>query len=573
MKKEIIEHLSDVLTHDDVYQAKRELKHLFDEFQKSKTEAVEKQRAEFDKELEGLSDEEKAEKHFEIQEDPLDEEFDRLHREVRFTLKEREEALKEKLKTIYENKLSIINKLEKLVHEENIAKAFASFNELKEEWKNAGHASRNQEKELQDKHSAIVKEFYYNMNIYKELKAYDFEKNYKIRKKIIQQTEALLPIKSIREKQDKYHALREKWYDAGPVSKEQYEELHDAWKVIDDKLHDELGEYYERLHEEQEENLKKKKELVERIKKVDVALLNTHAKWQKKTKEVLDIQAEWKTIGFARRKENETIWKAFRAVCDQFFSAKQSFYDELKKEQNKNKDAKMKLVEEAEALKDNEDWNETSNKLIKLQKEWKKIPPAHHRDEKVLWNRFRGACNAFFDHKKSHFSRVEEGHADNLKLKEALIEELDGLEMTGNKKDDLKTLKSFSERWNEIGHVPFKDKDKVIKKYQKVLDKHYKHIKLNDDEKVEILFQNKIDQFKGSNDPENALYNEKVFLKDKINRLNSDLIQYQNNMGFINSDNSSLLKGLEKNLAEAQSEIDLLKKKVTLINKALKEIE
>lgn len=573
MKNEIISNLSEILEHEDIYQAKRELKHLFDEFEKSKAEAIEEQKKIFDKELEDLSEEEKAEKHFEVQADPLDEEFERLHREIRFTLKEREEALKEKLNSIYENKIAIIKKLEELVHEENIAKAFASFNELKEEWKNAGKASRNQEKDLHDKHSAIVKEFYYNMNIYKELKAYDFEKNYKIRKKIIEQTEALLPLKSIKEKQEKYHSLKEKWYDAGPVSKEQYEELHDAWKVIDDKLHDELGEYYERLHEEQEENLKQKKELVEKIKKIDLEFLNSHAKWQKKTKEVLDIQAAWKKIGFARRKENEAIWKAFRAECDLFFSTKQAFYDELKIEQNKNKEAKLKLVEEAEQFKDSEDWNDASDKLIKLQKEWKKIPPAHHRDEKVLWNRFRGACNAFFDHKKAHFSHMEEGHVDNLKLKEAVIEELNSLELTGVKKDDLKTLKSFSTRWNEIGHVPFKDKDKVIKKYQQALDKHYKDIKLNEDEKIEILFQNKIDQFKGSNDPENALYSEKVFLKDKINRLNSDLIQYENNMGFINSENSSLLKGLEKNLNESQKEIDQLKKKVALINKALKEIQ
>jgi hypothetical protein len=573
MKKEIISHLEDVLKHDDVYQAKRELKHLFDEFKKSKELDVEKQKEAFDNELEALSDEEKSEKHFSPVEDPLDEEFEKLHREIRFALKEKEELLKEKIKEVVRKKEDIILRLEGLVHEENIAKAFASFNELKEEWKNAGQASRGQEKELHDKHSAIVKEFYYNMNIYKELKAYDFEKNYKIRKKIIAQTEALLKLESIKDKQDKYHALREKWYDAGPVSKEQYEELHDAWKIIDDKLHDELGEYYDKLHEEQEKNLIKKKELVENIKAIDTTLLTTHAKWQKKTKEVLDIQSAWKTIGFARRKENENVWKSFRAECDHFFASKQVFYDSLKIEQNKNKEAKTALVLKAEKLMASENWNEASVELIKLQKDWKKIPPAHHRDEKVLWNRFRSACNAFFDHKKDHFSHVDEEHEENLKLKEAIIEELLAIEISGDKKEDIELLKSFSKKWNEIGHVPFKEKDKIIKKYKQALDKHYKKIKLDEDEKVEILFQNKIDQFKGSNDPENAIYNEKVFLKDKINRLNSDLIQYQNNMGFINSDNSSLLKGLEKNLSNAQKEIDLLKKKVSLLNKALKEFQ
>lgn len=573
MKKDIISQLPEVLNHEDVYQAKRELKHLFDEFKKSQEQYLEDQRKVFDKELEALSDEEKAEKHFSPDEDPLDAEFEKLHREIRFTLKEKEELLKEQLKAVYSKKEEIISRLEGLVHEENIAKAFTSFNELKEEWKNAGKASRVQERELHDKHSAIVKEFYYNMNIYKELKAYDFDKNFKIRKRIIEQAEALLSIESIKEKQDKYHALREKWYDAGPVSKEQYEELHDAWKIIDDKLHDELGEYYDKLHEEQELNLSKKKELVEKIKRIDLQFLNTHAKWQKKTKEVLDIQKEWKKIGFARRKENESIWKAFRSECDRFFNTKQVFYDSLKKEQNKNKEAKAALVAKAESLKDSENWNEASEELIKLQKDWKKIAPAHHRDEKILWNKFREACNQFFDHKKEHFSHIDEEYVENLKRKEEIIEELLALEMSGEKKEDINILKAFTKRWNELGHVPFKEKDKIIKKYQKALDKLYAKVKLNEDEKVEILFQNKIDQFKRSNNPENALYNEKMFLKDHINRLNSDLIQYQNNMGFINSSNSGLLKGLEKNLNKAQKEIDLLKKKVSLINKALKELE
>lgn len=573
MKKEIISHLSDLLTQEDVYQAKRELKHLLEEYDKAKEEFFAKQKSEFEKELVDLSEEEKEEKHYTPQEDPLDTEFEKTAREIRFALEEKEEVLKAALKTIYAKKTEIIDQLSKLVHEENIAKAFTSFNELKEVWKNAGQCSRVQEKELHDKHSAIVKDFYYNMNIYKELKAYDFDKNCKIRKVIIENAELLLSLKSIKEKQEKYHRLREKWYDAGPVSKEQYKELHDSWKIIDDKLHDELGEYYDKLHEEQEENLVKKKELVERVKRIDTELLNTHAKWQKKTKEVLDIQSDWKKIGFARRKENENVWKNFRSECDLFFGNKQVFYDVLKKEQNKNKDAKMALVEKAEGLKDSENWKEASEKLITLQKDWKKIPPAYHRDEKILWQRFREACNLFFDHKKNHFSHVDEAHVDNLKLKDVIIEELLALETSGDKKDDLTLLKSFSERWNEIGHVPFKEKDKVIKKYQQALDKHYKKIKLNEDEKIEILFQNKIEQFKGSNDPENALYNEKLFLVDKINRLNSDLIQYQNNMGFLNSDNSGLLKELQKNLDKSQQEIDLLKKKVSLLSKALREFQ
>lgn len=573
MKKDIISQLSELISNEDVFHAKRELKHLFDEFEKAKEKAIDEERIAFEKELLELSDEEKADKHFAPSEDPLDEEFEKAYREVRITLSEKEEAKKDSLKTIFKNKLDIIDQIEKLVHEENIAKAFSSFNDLKEAWKNAGQASGAQEKELHEKHNAVVKEFYYNMNIYKELKAYDFEKNFKIRKKLIENAQALLSLKSIKEKQDKYQKIREKWYDAGPVSREQYQELHDAWKEIDDKIHEELGEYYDKLHEEQEENLKIKKALVEKVANMNLEGLNTHAKWQKKTKEILDIQEEWKKIGFARRKENEKIWKEFRAVCDQFFSVKQEFYNSLKADQDKHKDAKLKLVEKALKLKESENWNDATQELINLQKEWKKIPPAHHKDEKVLWTRFREACNFFFDNKKKHFTHLDQAFEENLKLKLALLDELEKVEISGDKKKDLSSLKSISDRWNEIGHVPFNEKDKVIKKYQTLLDKLYKNFKLNEDEKVEILFQNKIDQFKGAHDPESALYNEKLFLKDKLNKLNSDLIQYQNNMGFINSDNEAILGGLRKNVEKAQAEIDQLRKKISMITKAMKELK
>ena len=325
MKKDIIDHLPEILDQEDVFQAKRELKHLFDEFQSAIKKKRDEEQEAFDKEIAKLSDEEKAGKHFEESVDPLDEEFEGKYREIRFALNEKIESLKNKQEEVYKKKQAIIDKIEGLVHEENISKAFKEFNELKEEWKNAGTSSRNHEKELHDKHHAIVKEFYYNMNIYKELKAYDFDKNYKIRKDLIEKLKEVNSADSIKDKQDKYHQLREKWYEAGPVSKEQYEELHSEWKSIDDKLHDDLDTYYDQLHEEQEENLKKKQALVERVAKIDTSHLNTHAKWQKKTSEILAIQGEWKKIGFARRKENEKIWKSFRAECDRFFDEKQVF--------------------------------------------------------------------------------------------------------------------------------------------------------------------------------------------------------------------------------------------------------
>lgn len=572
-KVELINHLKELPDNNDVFQAKRELKHIFELYEKAKKDSVDEQHEIFNESIASLSEEEKAEKHFEEKPDPLDEDFLKIYREVRFVLKEKEEQKRDQLKQIYITKLAIIDKITELAHEENIAKAFKNFNELKDDWKSAGLSSRNHEKELHDKHNAVVKEFYYNMNIYKELKAYDFDKNLEARKQIIKNCKEVMKIESIQQKRDKFYKLQQKWYDAGPVSRDDYEALHDEWKEINEHFHDQLGEYYDKLHTEQDDNLIKKKNLVKEVKEIDTDEMKTHSAWQKKTKYIIGIQANWKKIGFARRKENETIWKEFRAICDQFFNAKQAFYDHLKVGQEENKEAKQKLIEKAIELKGSTDWKNTTQTFIKLQRDWKNIHPAHHRDEKKLWLNFRGTCNYFFDQKKAHFAEIDASSQENLKLKNQIIKELTAYKPSDDKKETIEDLKAFSERWNQVGHVPYNDKNAVIKKYQDQLNKQYTSIKLDETEKINILFQNKLDQLKGASDPVDALYNEKAFLKEKVDRLSSDLIQFENNMGFINSKDTTLINRLQKSVDKTHHEIDQLETKIKLLNIAIHKLE
>lgn len=572
-KKELILHLKELPENEDVFQAKRELKHIYDLFDQVKIKGVEEQRLRFVESLESLPIEEKVETHFVAEADPDDDEFEKTYREIRYILKEREEKKRGHLKEIYVNKLAIIDKIAAITHEENIAKAFRTFNELKEEWKSAGLSSRNNEKELHDKHNAVVKEFYYNMNIYKELKAYDFDRNLKGRKQIIEACKEVMKIESIQKKREKFYNLQQKWYDAGPVSKDNYDALHEEWKEINDHFHEQLGEYYDKLHTEQDDNLVKKQALVKEVEEIDTTLLNSHSRWQKKTKHVIGIQNKWKTIGFARRKENEQVWKLFRTACDTFFAAKQVFYNQLKGEQENNKIAKQKLIDRAVELKESTDWRKTTQDFIRLQREWKEIPPAHQRDEKKLWLTFRKNCNDFFDKKKGHFADQDLALQENLKLKNQILEELSAYKPTEDKKETIDTLKALSKRWNEIGHVPFRDKDALIKKYQGLLDKHYNSIKLDEDEKVNIMFQNKLAQLTGSSHPVDALYNEKAFLKEKVDRLHADLIQFENNMGFINSKDHKLIDRLQKSLDHTQHEIDQLQAKIKQINISINRLE
>ena len=572
-KIELIIHLKELPENEDVFQAKRELKHLYELFEKVKIKGVAEQRQRFNESLEALKEDEKANKHFEAKEDEFDIEFEKTYREIRYVLKEREEEKRGHQKQIYETKMAIVDKIAAIAHEENIAKAFKTFNELKEEWKLAGLTSRNHEKELHDKHNAVVKEFYYNMNIYKELKAYDFDRNLKARKQIIDTCKEVMKIESIQNKREKFYKLQQKWYDAGPVSRDDYDTLHEEWREINEHFHEQLGEYYDKLHTEQDDNLNKKQALVREVKEIDTELLESHSRWQKKTQQVIAIQAKWKTIGFARRKENEAIWKEFRASCDLFFTNKQAFYNQLKGEQDENKTAKQKLIDRAIELKESTDWKKTTQDFIKLQRDWKEIAPAHHRDEKKLWLTFRKNCNNFFDKKKGHFAEQEAELLENLKLKKLILEELESFKPVKDKKETIELLKAISKRWNEIGHVPIRDKDALIKKYQELLNKQYTGIKLDEDEKINILFQNKIDQLKGASDPVDALYNEKAFLKEKADRLHSDLIQFENNMGFINSKDNTLIDRLQKSVDNTQHEIDQLEAKIKLINISIHKLE
>jgi hypothetical protein len=572
-KIELILHLKELPENEDVFQAKRELKHIYELFDQAKAKGIDEQRQQFLDSLEELSEEEKAHKHFEAIADQYDEEFEKTYREIRFILKEREEKKRNHQKDIYVAKLAIIDRINDIAHEENIAKAFKTFNELKDEWKSAGLSSRVHEKELHDKHNAVVKEFYYNMNIYKELKAYDFDRNLKSRREIIEACKEVMEIKSIQNKRDKFYKLQQKWYDAGPVSREDYDVLHDEWKEINEHFHEQLGEYYDKLHTEQDDNLVSKLALVKEVEEIDTQLIDSHSKWQKITKKVIGIQAKWKTIGFARRKENEAVWKAFRAVCDEFFKNKQVFYNQLKGEQDLNKEKKQQLIDRAIELKESTDWKKTTQDFIRIQRDWKEIAPAHHMDEKKLWLAFRKNCNEFFDKKKSHFAEQDVELHENLKLKNIILEELEAFKPVDDKKETINALKEYSKRWNEIGHVPYREKNAITKKYQDILNKQYTGIKLDEDEKIKILFQNKIDQLKGASDPVDALYNEKSFLKEKVDKLHSDLIQFENNMGFINSKDNSLLNRLQKSVDNTQHEIDQLEAKIKLINISIHRLE
>ena len=289
--------------------------------------------------------------------------------------------------------------------------------------------------------------------------------------------------------------------------------------------------------------------------------------WDNGTEAILAIQAEWKTIGFGPRKENEEVWKEFRAKCDAFFAGKKEFYGGIQEQFDEISTKKMSLIERAEEFSKSMDWTETANALIKLQKEWKALGHSGKRNEQKLWKRFRAACDTFFDARQKHFEEKDKAYEENLKTKEAIIEEIKAYKPEGDKKAILSNLKAFAQRFNEAGMVPMKKKDSIYKAFKTALDSHYAALDLNKDEKENAFFQAKVETLKASPDSRRQLGDLKMQIRKDIDRLKKEIIQFENNLGFFaNSKGADALrKDVEKKIDRTHKEIETLKNKLKQI--------
>ena len=297
-----------------------------------------------------------------------------------------------------------------------------------------------------------------------------------------------------------------------------------------DVIYAKVRGHYDQLRDEREDNLRLKIALCEQVNAINAEPCEGHQQWQEKTTRIIKLQEEWKTVGFAE--QNEVIWQVFRNACDAFFDAKKAFYDKLDEQRDVNKEMKLALIAKAEAAKEETDWKKTTDFFINLQKEWKQIGGARRRDENYLWNTFRAACDHFFNAKKAFFAARKKEEDENLKQKEALIAEIEGFELSGNIEEDFAALKSFSERWREIGFVPIKQKDYIYKKYNIALDVKYDSLKISRKERAAIKYQNELEGLRKSGNSGRAIRNERQQIRDKIDKLKEEIIQYETNLGF-----------------------------------------
>ena len=589
MKSDLLQRLKEIADSDDVLQHRGEFNRLKSQFNdlldhgitevKDGESQEEEEEEEFRK---PSSEEEKSSQN----ESPSEEEsFAAAEKEEIESIREEFKAyvakFKEKVKRAHEDKKKLekqtveearklLAELKELVaEEENIGKAFARFNEIREHWKELPKVSNDDYRDLNSEYNKYVEQFFYNINIYKELKELDLKHNLDQKRAVLENQKKLLDENDIRLLEVEVRLNQDRWNEIGPTFKEEWDKIKGEFWETTRAIYSKIQEFYEGRKEEQAKNLEEKKKLVEHARHIVSLDLKSAKKWQDKSNDLVKIQKEWKMIGFVPKEQSAEIWKEFKTLCDTFFDKKRKYFEELRKEQNANKEAKLKLLNEAMELKDSEDWQETSRTLIRLQKEWKEVGAAHQRDENRMWRQFREACDHFFQRRKEFRAGKEEREAENLKQKENLLAELEKWEP---KKDSnpLKELKEFSKKWRNIGFVPIGKKDEINAKYKELLDSKYEAMDIDKAERKKLKLEEKIESLKDSSKGDYILRKEQDHIRNRINKLENDIIQFENNMGFLAQSKGAeqLKEEVQRKIEKARQEIEALQEQAQMLKNA-----
>lgn len=565
MKDQLIEKLNELLKTEDIMSIREAVRDVRNDW---KAETAKERQLQMEA-WKNEAVEEGAEKpEFVYNPHELEGRFQELLKQYEDRIEEHGKKLALERQKNYEAKVALLDELEKCVKEEqNIGKSFASHKAIKEKWDAIGDVPGDKYHDMQEKWAKLNHEFFYNINIYKSLQDHDLKINQKKKEELITEAEALGAVETINDLEVMVRKFQREWMNVGPSPRETFKELGDKFFGILREAQNRIQAHYDALNANSEENLAKKRALVEKMKEVLGMEITNATTWNRWTDEVMKLQEEWRTIGWARKKENEEVWQEFRGLCDLFFSKRKAFMDVKRNAYKENKEKKEALINKARELQDSSDWKAATESLKKLQSDWKAVGSADPREEQKLWQRFRSACDMFFNRKKEHFGDVAGQQEENLRLKLALLDEIEATQLTGNKADDLTLLKDFSNRWHAIGFVPREKVKEVGDRYNKALDVKYGQVNANREEREMATFRSRIENIKQSGGGDNAVRKERNFLKDKLDRLYAEIKQYQNNMGFFSGPGAEAMrKEIEKKIKNTERDIEELKKKMQMLS-------
>ena len=470
--------------------------------------------------------------------------------------KERAEYNREQEKEREHNlelKEAVIRDLKALLEkQEDVNMTFPEFREIQNRWRAVGPVPVQSFRDLNDTYQLYVEQFYDMVKINRELRDLDFKKNLEVKTGFCEQAEKLAENENVVEAFKELQKLHEQWKEYGPVAKEFRESIWDRFKAATSVINKKYQAHFEGLKEQHAENLAAKTGLCEKVEEIASKENISASEWNVLSKQIEEIQKEWKTIGFATKKENQKIYDRFRAACDKFFGRKREFYAGYKENINANLEKKIALCEEAEALKSSTEWKKTAAKLIELQKQWKEIGAVPRKKSEQLWKRFRAACDEFFNERDKN-AKPENDFYGTLKAKQRLVEEIGAYVLSGDEDADTEAMNAFMQRWQEIGFVPFKEKDAIAGKYK---------------EAIQSKFGELVSKSRKSGRYSRTPKSEKERLVQKYLKKEQDITTYENNIGFfaMSKNSEPLIKQMQERIDQAKKELKELEEQIRALD-------
>lgn len=498
--------------------------------------------------------------------DAAEENFKVLMARVRQRRAEIAETVEKQKAENLEKKQAIIERIKELATSpEEVSQHFDEFKQLQAQWKEIGAVPAEKATEIWKNYQHYVEQFYDLLKLNIEAREYDFKKNLSAKERLIELAEQLADEEDVVLAFNKLQSLHAEYKEIGPVAKELRDQIWERFKAASTVINKRHQEHFEGIKAREEENLQKKIALCEKVEGINLEELTTFALWDEKTKEVIAMQSEWKTLGFAGHKQNNLIFDRFRTACDRFFTAKAAFFQNVKDEQSENLEAKRKLVEEAESLQDSTEWRKTSDRLIELQRQWKTIGAVPRKYSELLWKRFTAACDHFFEAKNEATAGQRAEERQNLEAKKSIIEQLRALLEEGAEAT-LEQVKELQAQWAEVGHVPFRDKDRLFKEYRAVADELYKRFGASQTRRRLEGFQRSLRQAVAKG--ENTLSRERERLLRLYETRKAEIQTYENNLSFLNAKSksgSTLVAEMKRKVEKLREELELLASKIKAI--------
>lgn len=484
------------------------------------------------------------------------------------------ESIEEEKERNLHQKQEVIENIKALVNrQESLNDTFHEFRELQQRWREIGPVPQSYVRDLWANYNYSIESFYNYININKELRDLDLKKNLEIKNDLCEKAEQLLLEPNIVLAFNTLQKFHDEWREVGPVPKEKKEEVWERFKEATSLINKKHQEHFESIKDQLKKNLDAKTELCEKAESIISAndKVESPKDWEEKSKELIELQQLWKTVGFAPKKDNNRIYERFRTACDKFFELKRDFFKDYKSEQHNNLQLKTELCLQAEALKTSSDWKKTTDEFVKIQKRWKEIGPVPRKLSDAIWKRFRSACDEFFANKTKHFSSKDGEEGLNLQQKLQIIEQVKAFEPTEDAENTFRILQELQKQWSEIGHVPFKEKDRINQEFRSLINRLFDNLNLDEFHKNISKFGNKIEGMKGYGGPD-KMNQERNKIIAKLRQLEADITVWENNIGFFakSKNSDALIRDFNNKIETGKRNIKLLNEKLDMLDDLLK---